>query len=72
VAEKHNKAISRFKDTYKTSPAGIDTINAIVSGQTYNPAGAETTTQPAIQEGTQAKSKSGKPMVFTNGKWVYL
>lgn len=72
VATKHNKAIERFKDTYKTSPAGIDTINAIVSGQTYNPAGTPSAPQPAIQEGTQAKSKSGKPMVFTNGKWVYL
>jgi hypothetical protein len=40
VAEKHNKAISRFKETYKTSPAGIDTINAITSGQNYNPSGA--------------------------------
>ena len=45
VAQKHNKAIDRFKATYATSPAGKDTIDAIVSGQSYS------TEPPAVSSG---------------------
>lgn len=54
---------------------GMPTIQAPQAQPTPNPK-ATTQQQPqqqtnSIQEGTKSKSKSGKPIVFRNGRWEY-
>jgi CTP:molybdopterin cytidylyltransferase MocA len=62
-------ALAMLKDNPNMAPEELDAkVNQIISNQQRMLSGGA---QSKYQEGQTSKDKSGKPIVFKNGQWVY-